>query len=156
MRKCSGYMSPEYATKGLFSIKLDVFALGVLLLEIVSGKKSSGFHESDYQSLLGYAWELWENDRVLELIDPTLDISSSSCVPVNYVAIGLLCVQEVPSDRPCMSEVVAMLSNEHKTLFSPKRPAFTPGRTPLLATSGRGQAEMCSVNNLTASVLEAC
>ncbi|KAK2978973.1 hypothetical protein RJ640_017537, partial [Escallonia rubra] len=150
-----GYMSPEYATKGLFSIKSDVFAFGVLLLEIVSGKRSTGFHESDYQSLLGYAWELWENDRVLELIDPTLDISSSSRVPVNYVAVGLLCVQEVPTDRPCMSEVVAMLSNEHTTLVSPKRPAFTPGRTPLLATSGRGQAEMCSVNNLTASVLEA-
>ncbi|KAK2977066.1 hypothetical protein RJ640_017590 [Escallonia rubra] len=54
VRKCSGYMSPEYAMEGLFSIKSDVFAFGVLLLEIVSGKKSTGFHDLDYQSLLGY------------------------------------------------------------------------------------------------------
>ncbi|KAK2977077.1 hypothetical protein RJ640_017601 [Escallonia rubra] len=150
-----GYMSPEYAMEGLFSIKSDVFAFGVLLLEIVSGKKSTGFHDLDYQSLLGYAWELWVNDRVLELIDPTLDISSSSCTPLKYVAVGLLCVQEVPSDRPSMSEVVAMLSNEHTTLVSPKRPAFTAGRAPLLAASGREQAELCSVNRLTESVLVA-
>ncbi|KAK2985956.1 hypothetical protein RJ640_017584 [Escallonia rubra] len=150
-----GYMSPEYAMEGLFSIKSDVFAFGVLLLEIVSGKKSTGFHDLDYQSLLGYAWELWVNDRVLELIDPTLDIPSSSCMPLKYVAVGLLCVQEVPSDRPSMSEVVAMLSNEHTTLVSPKRPAFTAGRAPLLAASGREQAELCSVNRLTESVLVA-
>ncbi|KAK2977067.1 hypothetical protein RJ640_017591 [Escallonia rubra] len=150
-----GYMSPEYAMEGLFSIKSDVFAFGVLLLEIVSGKKSTGFHDLDYPSLLGYAWELWVNDRVLELIDPTLDIPSSSCTPLKCVAVGLLCVQEVPSDRPSMAEVVAMLSNEHTTLVSPKRPAFTAGRNPLLAASGRGQAELCSVNDLTESVLVA-
>ncbi|KAK3002837.1 hypothetical protein RJ639_019000, partial [Escallonia herrerae] len=46
------------------------------------------------------AWELWENDRVFELIDPNLDIPSSSCTPLKYVAVGLLCIQEVPSDRP--------------------------------------------------------
>ncbi|KAK3032646.1 hypothetical protein RJ639_036606, partial [Escallonia herrerae] len=117
---------------------------------VVLSRVTSGYERSTKK-----AWEFWENDRVLELVDPTLDISSSSCMPVNYVAVGVLCVQQVPSDRPCMSEVVAMLSNEHLTVVSPKRPAFTPGRTPLLTTSGRGQAEMCSVNNLKASVLKA-
>ena len=39
----SGYMSPEYAMEGLFSIESDVFSFGVLLLEIVSGKKNTGF-----------------------------------------------------------------------------------------------------------------
>ncbi|KAL8157011.1 hypothetical protein AgCh_001931 [Apium graveolens] len=49
-----GYMSPEYAMEGLFSIKSDVFAFGVLLLEIISGKKNTGFRNSDCLSLLGY------------------------------------------------------------------------------------------------------
>ena len=52
--KYSGYMSPEYAMEGLFSIKSDVFSFGVLLLEILSGKKNTGFYQSDSINLIGY------------------------------------------------------------------------------------------------------
>lgn len=52
--KCSGYMSPEYAMEGVFSVKSDVFAFGVLMLEIITGKKNTGFYGSEYVSLLGY------------------------------------------------------------------------------------------------------
>lgn len=52
---CSGYMSPEYAIDGKFSVKSDVFSLGVLLLEIVSGQKNRKFHHSDHHhTLLGH------------------------------------------------------------------------------------------------------
>lgn len=44
---CSGYMSPEYAMDGIFSTKSDVFSFGVLVLEIISGKKNKGIHLSD-------------------------------------------------------------------------------------------------------------
>lgn len=40
---CSGYMAPEYALEGLLSIKSDVFSFGVLLLEIITGRKNLGF-----------------------------------------------------------------------------------------------------------------
>ena len=50
----SGYMSPEYALEGLFSIKSDIFSFGVLLLEIVSGQKNTGFYLTDSRHLLGY------------------------------------------------------------------------------------------------------
>ncbi|TXG47121.1 hypothetical protein EZV62_026415 [Acer yangbiense] len=50
-----GYMAPEYPMEGLFSVKLDVFSFGVLLLEIISGRKNSGFHLSEPGlSLLNY------------------------------------------------------------------------------------------------------
>ena len=51
----SGYMSPEYAMSGHFSVKSDVFSFGVLLLEIVSGKKNWGFYHPDHdRNLLGH------------------------------------------------------------------------------------------------------
>ena len=50
-----GYISPEYAANGLFSIKSDIFSFGVLVLEIVSGKKNRSFaHEDHHDSLLGH------------------------------------------------------------------------------------------------------
>ena len=52
--QCSGYMSLEYVLEGIFSIKSDVFSFGVVLLEIKSGKKNTGFYQSQQaMSLLG-------------------------------------------------------------------------------------------------------
>lgn len=48
-------MSPEYAAHGQFSVKSDVFSFGVLVLEIISGKKNKGFdHEDHHLNLLGH------------------------------------------------------------------------------------------------------
>lgn len=47
-------MSPKYAMEGLFSIKSDVYSCGVLLLEIVSGRKNTSFRSTEYASLLGF------------------------------------------------------------------------------------------------------
>ncbi|KAG9454356.1 hypothetical protein H6P81_007260 [Aristolochia fimbriata] len=67
-----GYMSPEYALDGRFSEKSDVFSFGVILLELVSGKRSTGFYPlKNSLNLLGYAWLLWRDDRGLELLDPS-------------------------------------------------------------------------------------
>lgn len=55
---CSGYMAPEYAMEGLYSIKSDVFGFGVLLLEIITGKRNAGFyHSNKTPSLLSYVCE---------------------------------------------------------------------------------------------------
>ncbi|KAI7746292.1 LOW QUALITY PROTEIN: hypothetical protein M8C21_024707, partial [Ambrosia artemisiifolia] len=65
-----GYMSPEYALDGIFSIKSDVFSFGVLLLEIVSGRRNRGFIQpKNENNLIGHVWSLYTEGRSVELID---------------------------------------------------------------------------------------
>ncbi|KAK2640433.1 hypothetical protein Ddye_028228 [Dipteronia dyeriana] len=120
-----GYMSPEYATNGNFSVKSDVFSFGVLLLEIVSGKKNRGFCHADHHlNLLGHAWVLWNNGMALEVKDVRSEDSSFESQVLRCIQVGLLCVQMFPEDRPEMSSVVFMLANEGLLLPQPKQPGF--------------------------------
>ena len=48
---CSGYMAPEYAFNGIFSTKSDIFSFGITVLEIISGKKSTGFNHENIEGL---------------------------------------------------------------------------------------------------------
>ncbi|KAH9748230.1 cysteine-rich receptor-like protein kinase 10 [Citrus sinensis] len=147
-----GYMAPEYAMGGIFSIKSDVFSFGVLLLEIISGRKNNGFYFSEHgQTLLTYTWKLWCEGHAVELIDPVL---KQSCAPdelLKFIHIGLLCVQQDPADRPTMSSVVVMLASDSMTIPQPTEPAFSVGR--VVANSGHllSSAKVGSVNNVTVS-----
>lgn len=120
-----GYMAPEYAMHGEFSVKSDVYSFGVLLMEIISGKKNSSFYQTDgAEDLLSYAWLLWKDGTPLELMDPILRESYNQNEIIKSIHIGLLCVQEDPEDRPTMATIVLMLDSNTVTLPTPKRPAF--------------------------------
>ncbi|KAK1415674.1 hypothetical protein QVD17_31459 [Tagetes erecta] len=124
-----GYISPEYAANGHFSIKSDVFSFGVLLLEIVSGKKNRGFSHQDHNdNLLGHAWRLFTADKTLELISTTLCNSCIDFEVLRTIHIGLLCVQDNAEDRPTMMSVVSMLGGDGP-LPPPKQPAFFTEKT---------------------------
>lgn len=120
-----GYMSPEYVIDGKFSAKSDVFSYGVLLLEIVSGKRNTKFRNPEhYHSLLGHAWMLWKEGKALEIMDRCLEDSYVESQVERCIQISLLCVQRLPKDRPTMSSVVSMLGNEGLALPEPKQPGF--------------------------------
>ncbi|KMZ73110.1 S-locus receptor kinase (SRK) [Zostera marina] len=123
-----GYMSPEYAMNGIFSPKSDVFSFGVLLLEIISGKKVlSSFcnlQESNLLELVRIVWRLYNEEKTSELINNCLIDTYSTPQALRFIEIGLLCVQEEAVDRPDMSIVVQMLNKENLTVPESNRPGF--------------------------------
>ncbi|CAI0439137.1 unnamed protein product [Linum tenue] len=120
-----GYMSPEYAIDGIYSVKSDVFSFGVMVLEIVSGKRNRGFSHPDHQlNLLGHAWRLYKEGKPEEVMDETVkDSSWVLSEVVRCIHVALLCVQQGPEDRPNMSNVVLMLSSDI-LLPEPTEPGF--------------------------------
>ncbi|KAK2977813.1 hypothetical protein RJ640_006305 [Escallonia rubra] len=150
-----GYMSPEYAIDGLFSVKSDVFSFGVLVLEIVSGKKNRGFFHEDHQhNLIGHAWILFKEGRASELIDTDLSNSCYLFEVLRSIHIGLLCVQQSPEDRPSMSSVVMMLGGE-STLPQPKEPGFFTKRNMFSEEFSSSNQTLASANEISITMLQA-
>ncbi|KAL4366682.1 hypothetical protein GQ457_05G029990 [Hibiscus cannabinus] len=145
-----GYMSPEYAMHGHFSMKSDVYSFGVLLLEIITGKLNNRYvPDGPCLNLVGHVWELWKEGRAVQAVDSALDDSCPADEILKCIQIRLLCVQEHAKDRPMMSAVVTMLSNE-TTLLLPKNPAF------LVQEINKGSSEgTISVNGVTVTMIQA-
>ncbi|MED6123014.1 hypothetical protein PIB30_045356 [Stylosanthes scabra] len=152
-----GYMPPEYAVHGQFSMKSDVFSYGVIVLELLSGKKNREFSDPEnYLNLLGHAWRLWNEERPLELLDELL--KEGSCTHsevIRCIQVGLLCVQQRPEDRPDMLSVVLMLNGE-KLLPKPQVPGFYIERgVTIEADTMLGNGTPFSANEISMTLLEA-
>ncbi|CAO2150108.1 unnamed protein product [Urochloa humidicola] len=125
-----GFIAPECRERRVFSIKSDVYGFGALLLEIISGKRcfslASGESGDDHGFLNKRVWRLWRAGRLIEFVDsrsPPHDESERMDI-LRCIQIALLCVEENPSDRPAMLEVVHMLSCQNVALPTPQRPAY--------------------------------
>ncbi|XP_054817128.1 uncharacterized protein LOC129316778 [Prosopis cineraria] len=149
-----GYMAPEYAADGLYSIKSDVFSYGILVLEIICGKKNRGFYLEDFKhNLIGHAWILWNEGRVLELIDKNIDMCNVSEV-LRCIHVSLLCVQQNPEDRPTIASAVVMLESEIE-LPKPKEPGFFHGQGSVQPHTSKSSPKECSsTNEVTITLLE--
>ncbi|XP_020554076.1 uncharacterized protein LOC105175473 [Sesamum indicum] len=148
-----GYMAPEYAMEGLFSLKSDVYSFGVLLLEIISGRRNTSFRSTKYSNIIGYAWDLWDRGRAMELVDPSISNSCSEEQVVRCVNVGLLCVQDMADHRPNMPTVVLMLESEKATLSLPKQPTFTSMRHNLNADMWNEIQDAVSSNSVTITAI---
>ncbi|KAL3820638.1 hypothetical protein ACJIZ3_006543 [Penstemon smallii] len=148
-----GYMAPEYALEGRFSEKSDVYSFGVLLLEIVSGKRNTRFYDDEQgQSLIAYAWKLWNEENVVKLMDQVLYDPKMKTEVMRYAHVGLLCVQEKAKSRPNISTVLSMLSSEIVELPRPTQPAFLVSCSASETESSKRSASKCSVNGVTLTI----
>ncbi|KAG2657898.1 cysteine-rich receptor-like protein kinase 10 isoform X2 [Panicum virgatum] len=160
-----GYMSPEYAMRGQYSIKSDVYSFGVLVLEIVTGRRNFGSNDSEKDGdLINLTWEHWIRDKTIDLIDPSLSNPCPIDKVLKCIHIGLLCVQQKPTDRPLMSAVNFMLSSSTVCLPSLSRPSIWFQETGASSNDNSelnptasitfGTAKKVSQNDVSITVLE--
>ncbi|XP_020251284.1 mucin-5AC-like isoform X2 [Asparagus officinalis] len=123
-----GYVAPEYAMTGHLLVKSDVYSYGVVLLELLTGRKPIDMSQPPGQeNLVNWARPLLESDNtdgLEKMIDPSLSSSTSVETIAKVTAIASMCVQPEVSHRPFMGEVVQALrlvcneSGEHRRSFS--------------------------------------
>lgn len=121
-----GYMAPEYAMHGQLSAKADVYSFGILLLELISGKRNMDFNlPPEMQILLQWTWGLYTRRNIEAIVDPVINETCGDKTEVlRCVHVALLCTQGRPLLRPSMSTVNLMLSTEGMLLPDPTKPAF--------------------------------
>ncbi|KAK4376900.1 hypothetical protein RND71_003196 [Anisodus tanguticus] len=117
-----GYMAPEYIVRGILTEKADVYSFGVLVIEVVCGKKNNYVFQNT-NSLLQQLWNLYGIGKSCEAIDPLLERNFNEEEASKLLQVGLLCVQASAELRPSMSSVVKMLTENHE-IPQPTQPPF--------------------------------
>ncbi|KAF3513722.1 hypothetical protein F2Q69_00010189 [Brassica cretica] len=121
-----GYLAPEYAMRGHLTEKTDVYAFGIVVLELVSGRGNADESlEGEKTYLLEWAWNLHEKSHEVELIDRELTEFNVEEVK-RMIGIALLCTQASHAVRPPMSRVVAMLSGDVEVSEVTSKPIYLP------------------------------
>ncbi|XP_002534343.2 PTI1-like tyrosine-protein kinase At3g15890 [Ricinus communis] len=105
-----GYLAPEYAMWGKVSESCDVYSFGILLLEIITGRKPiEKLPGGVKRTITEWAEPLIIKGRIKDLVDPRLRGNFDETQLKQTINVAALCVQNEPEKRPSMKEVVSML-----------------------------------------------
>ncbi|KAF3330299.1 receptor-like cytosolic serine/threonine-protein kinase RBK2 [Carex littledalei] len=105
-----GYIAPEYGMHGIVNEKSDIYAFGVVLLELLSGRRAVDF--SSKQSIVLWAKPLLDDDQITDIIDPSLGGVYNMDQVRRVICAAHLCIQHSPTLRPSMSQVLKILNGE--------------------------------------------
>ncbi|KAM3686075.1 hypothetical protein ACJW31_11G169800 [Castanea mollissima] len=123
-----GYMAPETFLTGRATVETDVYAFGVLVLEVFSGRKPGNQNEqSDYSNnnLVHWLWDLHRQERILDAIDSRLTKAFDEEGMLSMLVLALACCHPNPHQRPSMRTVLQVLTGEVPPPLVPtERPAF--------------------------------
>jgi len=112
-----GYLAPEYFMHGKVNDKIDVFAFGVVLLELVSGRKPlSTDCPKGQESLVMWANSIIQEGKLTQLADPSLPCEGHADEVERMTLAASLCIRPTPQHRPHIAMVVKLLDGDNDTL----------------------------------------
>ncbi|KAJ8762940.1 hypothetical protein K2173_023069 [Erythroxylum novogranatense] len=108
-----GYLAPEYFMYGKVSEKIDVYAFGVVILELLSGRKPiSNVHPKGQESLVMWAKPILNDEKISQLLDPSLSDNYEPDQMERMILAATLCIRRSPRTRPQMSIVLKILQGD--------------------------------------------
>ncbi|KAH9694678.1 protein kinase domain-containing protein [Citrus sinensis] len=119
-----GYLAPEYFMYGKLSDKVDVYAFGVVLLELLSGREPISSAPKGQESLVMWAKPKTENGDLKGLLDPNLDGKYDEVQMQRIVLAANLCTTRAARLRPTMKEILQLLRGDNdfdKSVISPNK-----------------------------------
>ncbi|XP_027347333.1 receptor-like cytosolic serine/threonine-protein kinase RBK1 [Abrus precatorius] len=105
-----GYLAPEYFMHGIVDEKTDVFAFGVLLLELITGRRA--VDSNSRESLVIWAKPLLDAMSVKEMADPKLEEKYDPTEMKRAMETASMCIHHMSSKRPYMNQVMQLLKGE--------------------------------------------
>ncbi|PHT37055.1 hypothetical protein CQW23_24755 [Capsicum baccatum] len=129
-----GYMAPESFLIGRATVETDVFAFGVLILEVACGRKPGKQHEENIYSnrVIEYVWDMYKTGKIIDAIDVRLDRDFDEEQAECVLILGLACCHPNPYERPSMKTALQILTGESVLPNIPtEKPVFVwPARAP--------------------------
>ncbi|WVZ67376.1 hypothetical protein U9M48_016463 [Paspalum notatum var. saurae] len=105
-----GYVAPELACQSLrVNEKCDIYGLGVLILELVTGRRAVEYGDDDVVVLVDQVRALLEHGNALDCVDPGMGGGAPEEEVLPVLKLGMVCTSQIPSNRPSMAEVVQIL-----------------------------------------------
>ncbi|MCO5599301.1 hypothetical protein L7F22_053402 [Adiantum nelumboides] len=138
----AGYLDPEYLKKFQLTEKSDVFSFGIVLLEIITGRKPIDEKREVKEKITSkWAFRKFLDGKIVDILDPRLEKSNEACMVVERIAeLAFQCTAPTKQDRPCMKNVAEVLWNVRKnyqSLMLEREPATLEKKPPTLASLGR-------------------
>ncbi|XP_034895800.1 receptor-like cytosolic serine/threonine-protein kinase RBK2 isoform X1 [Populus alba] len=149
-----GYLPPEFFMHGIVDEKTDVYAYGVLLLELITGRQAL---DSSQHSLVMWAKPLLLKNSIEELVDPILVDAYDSEQMDRLACTASMCIHQSPSERPQMSQVVRVLQGDESSFEELKQRQRTPSIEDLYDADENDSTEYLSdLNQQMEVVLSNC
>ncbi|KAG9458941.1 hypothetical protein H6P81_003449 [Aristolochia fimbriata] len=110
-----GYLAPEYFMYGKVTDKVDVYAFGVVLLELLSGRKPiSNEHPKGQESLIMWAKPILQDKKYMQLLDPSLKEAVDSDQIERMAVAAFLCIRRAPCFRPHIGLILKLLEGDEE------------------------------------------
>ncbi|XVF20756.1 hypothetical protein REPUB_Repub12eG0030600 [Reevesia pubescens] len=132
-RGTAGYIAPEVFSRnfGGVSDKSDVYSYGMMVLEMIGGRKNIDIGVSKTSEIYFPSWIHKHLDQAMNLNLHGVTTEEEEEITSKLIVVSLWCIQTIPSDRPSMTKVLEMLQGSLQSLVIPPRPVVSsPLRSP--------------------------